>query len=686
MTTLILHSRGRNPRPGLSLLTFAGARARRRHRFGVHLSRIPERQPARRLTGLYDFRCTLWDAAGGGSQSGSTLTLDDRQVTTGVFTLDLDFGSAAYAGDARWLQGRGAPGRLDRRVHDADAAEAQSDAVHALDSSLPHSQIVQQREPVDPAPQHRRRPRRLVPGGRRRHQLRCGRLQLEHRLTGRRRLTASRPEPAGSRSASWVSRRHHLQAPVWSAPGRRPAPTSRAPDRARPASTRTASHARFTPRTPRPVPRSRRAGSRDRHGERRHHRRQRRAGYVVLRHQQRAGRAPRATVASQQHRTPDGMCEWALNGSTQATAHFQERRQRPGCCGCRKTARATSSGLRKAARPSSGSTRRGVTHTKVLEILGGADPSERFEVGEADCGDRARNGGEHRPRARGPAPKWRQRRVRPPRCRRDQRRGWGCGLACSWGRTARSRARPSPVALSGRVYCRATVANGPIAPGDLLTTSSVPGYCMRVGDPARAQSAIIGRGDGVARSGRGTDPSSSWGSSDPPLGRRFPIRGAEAALAWLASPGARLRHSRCSLPRAQAQYIYQRVAYRYILDGNGQRLARPIPRSGEAAARDRRATNRMLDRFGRGYRFQFEPSSDVAGATQFYDLTHVRVRQPAAIDRSGESGPVCHWRTDAFQRLHRELGAVGRCGGDPQLHASHRRRDGIGLLQRHRSG
>jgi len=50
-----------------------------------------------------------------------------------------------------------------------------------------------------------------------------------------------------------------------------------------------------------------------------------------------------------------------------------------------------------------------------------------------------------------------------------------------------------PVALSGRVYVYADATNGPIAPGDLLTTANIPGHAMKVTDYARAQGAILGK-------------------------------------------------------------------------------------------------------------------------------------------------------------------------------------------------
>ena len=49
------------------------------------------------------------------------------------------------------------------------------------------------------------------------------------------------------------------------------------------------------------------------------------------------------------------------------------------------------------------------------------------------------------------------------------------------------------VALTGRVNVRADCSNGAIKPGDLLTTSSNPGYAMRVTDHVRAQGAILGK-------------------------------------------------------------------------------------------------------------------------------------------------------------------------------------------------
>ncbi len=50
-----------------------------------------------------------------------------------------------------------------------------------------------------------------------------------------------------------------------------------------------------------------------------------------------------------------------------------------------------------------------------------------------------------------------------------------------------------PVALSGRVYCLCDASSGEIRPGDLLTTSSRPGHAMKAADRDRAAGAVIGK-------------------------------------------------------------------------------------------------------------------------------------------------------------------------------------------------
>ena len=50
-----------------------------------------------------------------------------------------------------------------------------------------------------------------------------------------------------------------------------------------------------------------------------------------------------------------------------------------------------------------------------------------------------------------------------------------------------------PVALMGKVYCRADAQYAPIEVGDLLTTSATPGHAMKASDQARAYGAIVGK-------------------------------------------------------------------------------------------------------------------------------------------------------------------------------------------------
>jgi hypothetical protein len=49
------------------------------------------------------------------------------------------------------------------------------------------------------------------------------------------------------------------------------------------------------------------------------------------------------------------------------------------------------------------------------------------------------------------------------------------------------------MAIAGRVYCNAEADSAPIAPGDLLTTSNRPGFCMKAVDRDLAYGAIIGK-------------------------------------------------------------------------------------------------------------------------------------------------------------------------------------------------
>ena len=54
--------------------------------------------------GTYDFQFTLFDAVSGGNQIGLTVTNAAVQVTNGIFTVNLDYGSASFPGTDRFLE------------------------------------------------------------------------------------------------------------------------------------------------------------------------------------------------------------------------------------------------------------------------------------------------------------------------------------------------------------------------------------------------------------------------------------------------------------------------------------------------------------------------------------------------------------------------------------------------------
>lgn len=60
-----------------------------------------------------------------------------------------------------------------------------------------------------------------------------------------------------------------------------------------------------------------------------------------------------------------------------------------------------------------------------------------------------------------------------------------------------------PVALTGRVYVRVDADFGAIRPGDLLTTSPTTGHAMKAADSAQAQGAILGKAMTALDGGKG---------------------------------------------------------------------------------------------------------------------------------------------------------------------------------------
>jgi len=129
--------------------------------------------------------------------------------------------------------------------------------------------------------------------------------------------------------------------------------------------------------------------------------------------------------------------------------------------------------------------------TPVLEITGGSDLSEQFDIGNADylsrpgmvvCIDPENPGG-----------------LTLSDQAYDRRvagvisGAGGISTGMVMGQQGTVADGEHPVALVGRVYVWADASAGPITPGDLLTTSDRPGYAMKVADHHKATGAILGK-------------------------------------------------------------------------------------------------------------------------------------------------------------------------------------------------
>ncbi|MBN1149261.1 MAG: hypothetical protein JXA78_18515 [Anaerolineales bacterium] len=143
---------------------------------------------------------------------------------------------------------------------------------------------------------------------------------------------------------------------------------------------------------------------------------------------------------------------------------------------------------------------RGTARTQVLQITGGADLAEPFEIAGAQNvrpgmvvaidpqheGQLRIAGQAYDPMVAGCV---------------SGANGIQPGLVMQQEGTLASGA--FPVSLTGRVYCLADASYGAIQPGDLLTSSDTPGHAMLASDYARAQGAIIGKAMSALASGRG---------------------------------------------------------------------------------------------------------------------------------------------------------------------------------------
>jgi hypothetical protein len=63
-----------------------------------------------------------------------------------------------------------------------------------------------------------------------------------------------------------------------------------------------------------------------------------------------------------------------------------------------------------------------------------------------------------------------------------------------------------PIAMMGKVYCKVDADTAPIETGDMLTSSTIPGYAMKAIDPFKAFGAVIGKALQSLKEGKGLIP------------------------------------------------------------------------------------------------------------------------------------------------------------------------------------
>jgi hypothetical protein len=145
----------------------------------------------------------------------------------------------------------------------------------------------------------------------------------------------------------------------------------------------------------------------------------------------------------------------------------------------------------------------GRVQVKVLEILGGADLSEQFDVKGISESIQPSPGMVVSIDRNKPGNLVISDKVYDKRVAGIISGAGGVNPGMLMGQPGSAANGASPVALSGRVYCWADASSGPIEPGDLLTTSATPGHAMKVTDYMKAQGAVIGKAMSGLDSGKG---------------------------------------------------------------------------------------------------------------------------------------------------------------------------------------
>jgi hypothetical protein len=416
-------------------------------------------------TGLYDFRFTLYDASSGGTGFGP-VDANDLQVVNGVFTSELDFGANVWGpSKMMWIEVQVRPG-ASTGAYTVLPRQKLTPAPYAMNLSLPHYQGVADVGTVLTIENTSSGDGAHFSGGA------TGNL-LSYGLVGTSGSSASQAAGVlgianGTSGLTIGTKGQALASPT----GTGLVGVGTASGAYVEATNNNSSSTGLTAVN---------SG----------------AGTAIYAVGKGATRTA-ATLRVVNNEPNSGMAAYLTNNSGYATAHFQN-----GGAGQILWLEQTGTGHFIQAVSPTGTKfwvdAAGTTHTKVLEILGGADLSEKFDVGAASVEpgtvvsiDPSREG-----------------RLIVSRDSYDHRvagivsGAGGVKTGMLMGQSGTVASGEHAIALTGRVYCRASAVNGPIRPGDLLTTSTIPGHAMRVSDPSRGQGAVLGKAMGSLERGEG---------------------------------------------------------------------------------------------------------------------------------------------------------------------------------------
>jgi len=143
----------------------------------------------------------------------------------------------------------------------------------------------------------------------------------------------------------------------------------------------------------------------------------------------------------------------------------------------------------------------GVTTVNVLQIDGGSDLSEQFDVD--DGGTKVEPGMVVCIDSKNPGKLAVSEKAYDHTVAGIISGAGGIETGMLMGQKASVADGAYPVALTGRVYVLADATNGPIEPGDLLTTSDIPGHAMKVTSFDKAHGATLGKAMTSLSEGRG---------------------------------------------------------------------------------------------------------------------------------------------------------------------------------------